>query len=794
MEEIRAERRRRVYKRVALVVASLASLGLIVWLVFSGVRRAELADVEATAAMHFRAGSYANLARGVALIDEAVAAGSDPTRLAPAKAVLLAQSYAEYGADSAAAEAAVAGLSSSFDKQLAQGLLAIGHNDVESARAHHAGLAQLEASDAFAGDRAKWLEAMIRVAERTPTDPEWTAPLLTDETPVALRRLALRLEVQNGRIEQALQGLGQARMANPNHIGLAADEVFYNAFKHEKYGGVGDVADALLANFDPGPRDRAHAQLARAVVHVHAGEMEPALLLLDEAWEHLGAWETEARQLALEMALSSGDAERTRRWLGEIGLPESEVAVYEAWVDLVAGDIMASLASLASLPQERPRVALLQGLALCEQARWDEARPWLERARELLPGRVDVDVALARVDAHGEGEATKMAVRKLEAVTEEEPFAPRAWTGLGEAYLANGSLRKAQRALEKATKRERSPAEAYLRLGELWDGWRKDDGEAAMKALAYFEQAVETNDQYPRYRERLATYLAELGLDRRAHEQMKMLVDRDGVHWPTLLTAVRLEVERSDRLKQPVPEAVSDWIEKAVSGGAPEPAAAVERARVALSKGKVFEAERILLGAVEAAPTELAPRRLLALAKQRQFERDEAIKVLRRGIQALDFDAPLALEWARIEARIGTKKAPVYRARAAYHAMFEVDTPPGELLRAAITVVDIHLKREEERGALTIARNLVERIPWHSGAWLLRAEAQLKAGNTGDASRSAKQATDLDDENAAAWQLRGHCLLRFGKKDEAREAYSKAVELAKGTPRESEYRDNLRGL
>ena len=53
---------------------------------------------------------------------------------------------------------------------------------------------------------------------------------------------------------------------------------------------------------------------------------------------------------------------------------------------------------------------------------------------------------------------------------------------------------------------------------------------------------------------------------------------------------------------------------------------------------------------------------------------------------------------------------------------------------------------------------------------------------------------DLDETNPLAHEVTGHCLLRFGHKDQAREAYKKAVELAEGTPKEAALRDNLRRL
>src|SRR5690606_32171485 len=119
----------------------------------------------------------------------------------------------------------------------------------------------------------------------------------------------------------------------------------------------------------------------------------------------------------------------------------------------------------------------------------------------------------------------RAALRKLEVLSQDEPFAPRIWTALGEAHLEliavapdNTDPRElarhramAQTALERAVKQERRPAEAMVRLAEIWTSRRREDPEAAQKSLELLEQAVKINDRLPRYKERLGLALDFLG-------------------------------------------------------------------------------------------------------------------------------------------------------------------------------------------------------------------------------------------------------------------------------------------
>jgi tetratricopeptide (TPR) repeat protein len=563
---------------------------------------------------------------------------------------------------------------------------------------------------------------------------------------------------------------------------------------HKELAGVASVADQLLASeTDLSPRDRAHTQLARAVAHVRNGEAKEGLALLDDAWSGLARWNLMARELAIQTALEAFEHEHIEDWVAQSDLPEPEADVYRAWATLVKGDVMAALEQLAKLPQEHPRVAHLQALALVEQQRFEEAKAWVERTQKLLPPRNDVEVAAARVEAHiGD---KKVAVRRLEALAEEEPYAPRAWTGLGEAHLQQEEVdeRKARRAFERAIERERKPAEATLQLGKLVDNNRKEDPDAETEALELFEKAADANPHLPRYREQLARYLMDLGYPQRALEILRELADEPGVGWPALLALVELEVGHGKT------EDVDALLEKAQKLGADPRAVERERARILLAsddKDKIAEAQTKLAALLNQKPDDVQSRVMLAMAHLRQFDRKGAESVVRRGFATTpgNDQGRLHLAWAQIEARTGKRATAAPRARAAWNRMLDEDRPPRELLEVADLATRLWIRHKRDRVAVTIGKQLTERVPFHSEAWTIRAEAELAAADAGDVLESAERAIELDKDNPRAHALVGHAQLRFGRKDKAKQAYERAIELVEGTPAEKEYRENLRRL
>jgi Flp pilus assembly protein TadD len=93
-----------------------------------------------------------------------------------------------------------------------------------------------------------------------------------------------------------------------------------------------------------------------------------------------------------------------------------------------------------------------------------------------------------------------------------------------------------------------------------------------------------------------------------------------------------------------------------------------------------------------------------------------------------------------------------------------------------------------------IGRDLTDLLPFHSDAWVLRADAEIRTNRGSDAKASAEKAVELDENNPRAHDILGQVWLRFGHKDRAKESFDKALQLGKGTPREKDYAKNLEGI
>ncbi len=805
IEDIHRAQRRRVITRAAQLV-TLAIVLLLAGIAFKifADRRAAKNDIEA-ARGHALTGTADDLRTAAALYDKSLARRPDDSTMRAERAMVRAHLWLEFGEDEAAAREAVENApESSTATVIARAAMAFGSGDPAGAAAEIAELGDV--GDGPVRAEAAWVSSLVAVAEAG-DDAERLGKALAkvDEEltalpgNAALRRIRARLLLQLGRPEDALAELDRARELARAHLGLAADEALFNALLRREWSGVASVADQLLEQGDALPvRDRYNTLLARGVVHVHLGETKEGLARLDEAWEGLPMWDRLAVRLAIETSLEAGDAVRARKWLGEADLPESETATYEAWAKLVDGDVMAALLALAELPQEEPRVGHLQALALVEQGRFAEASPWIDRTEELMPGRIDIEVARARVELRiATDEAKKaLALRKLQALAEEEPFAPRAWTGLGEAYLlqAEPDPRKARDALERAIEREPVPAEAMLLLADIWNRKRATDPQGQRKALELLEKAVEVNPKLPRYREQLAYFLADSAQTTRARTLLGELVDKEGIGWRTIAKYVQLSAEAGDRKVE-----YDELLAEAEKLGADPQVVARERARALLvndDKESVLKAQAQLAGLVARDPKDIESRVLLSNTYVRQFDRKEAELAVRRGFPHVPEKehGRLYLAWAEIESRMGKAGVAAPRARSAWLRMLDEDRPASELLVAADLATKLWVRQENERIATAIAEQLTTRLPYHAEAWTIRARTELATGEAATARTSADRAIELDPDNPRAHEIRGHCLLRFGQKDKARAAYERAVELAKGTRAEKEYRENLRRL
>ncbi len=815
--DIHAQQRRKMFRRVALGVLLFVVLLLIgIAVKLYADRRNRDACLE-EAGQGFALGTTAEL-QGVATKLEACNADhpNDPLLLG-AVALVRAQLLGEFGESEDEARGAVAALdnlpTSTHDGELARVMLELEDGNLDAARERLATIGQLDESGSIAPNHEVWVTGMLAIADPEADLSQAIATVeatLADGDSISIRRLLATLYMHADDAPAALAQLDDARSRAQTHLGLAADEALYNALLRQKLAGVADVAGQLLdGNFELAPRDRAHALLARGVVHVQSGEIEEGMNLVDQAWASLPGWDKLSRTLALEMAMEAGDGQRARTWIDEAGLRAPESDIYEAWAKLVEGDVMGALEDLAKLPQEHPRVALLQGLALVEQNRFGEAAAWLDRADKMIPGRTDVEVARARVEVQtGDPEAAR---RKLEALAEEEPFAPRAWTGLGEAHLAvanrdlqpgkapdGEALREARKAFKKAVERERQPAEAYLHLAELTDQKRREDPKLVAEVLDLLAQAVAANPKLPRYAEREALYLAQIGFRRPAIEKLEAVLERPGTgaDVPMALAELALvQIEFGER--DALPEAFDGWIEEAKKRGAAGRELELLEARAMLQRGKAAEVLTKLEPLLAAAETDVELRVYIVRAHLELRDRDTALVVVKRGLGVLaeEYKGRMYYEWANIMSRGGKRKAAANYANVGWKKLVtQPDITVTELLLLADEAIRLLNRDKQPKPAGNIGRELTERVPYHSDAWVIRADAEIRTNRGSDAKASAEKAVELDELNPRAHDVLGQVWLRFGHKEKAKESFEKALELGKGTPREKDYAKNLSDL
>ncbi len=800
--EVHAKRRRRKVMQYVAVGVVVVVVGVAVKLV--AVQRART-SVLRSAQTQAKSGSASDLRLAGDMLDAALVRDDADSASQEALALLRAHLWLEYGEGRQLAQEAVAAAPVGAPATaVAAAMLAFADGDLDRASTL---VAMLEPSgDGTLDAESTWVRGQLAIA-RSPDEPEpLTAALAEiDATLVdafsnpSLKRVRARLLLQLHRDAEAIDELAQTRELAPTHLGLAADEALFNAVLRREASGVASVADQLLELGEAlPPRDRHITLLARGVVHVYAGEIEQGLTLIEAGYDGLPRWDRLPLRLAVETALEAGATDLATRWLDGLAadeaLPAAEIAIDRAWVTFMSGEVMSALDVLATLPQAHPRVGYVQALALVEQRRYAEAQPWIDRARQLLPGRVELEVAAARVELR-QGDPG-VALRRLAGLAEEEPFAPRAWTGLGEAYLAQVEVdhRKAKVALERAVEREPVPAEAMLLLAELANRRRALDPQGMRAAEQWLERAVEANPHLPRYRERLAEFLVDNAHPDRAKPMLAVLAGTPGVTGETLLRYATISIVAGDTEVD-----VDGLLDRAAQLGID--ARTVDRQRahaqiVAGTRAGLLAAQQKLATMVAADPTDIPSRILYAETWARQHDRKEAELALRRGFPHVTEanKGRLYMAWADVDARLGKGKVAAGRARAAWQRLLDEDRPATELLAGAELAARLWLRMDNDRVALTVTEQLTGRLPLHGEAWTIRADAELNANEAAAARTSVDKALELEPDNPRAHELRGHCSLRFGQKEQARAAYERAIELTAGTRAQQHHRDNLRRL
>lgn len=810
-----AERRRRIFRGVLLGVGVICIVLIVVFTVQIKMSRRAVAIEVSGAGELLASGTLSAFSEA----EQALQRSLDAHESADARAGLAfvrSHRAMEFGVDVEGAREALAEVADvdhrDVDAVVARGFLSLHDGEIDVARGALT-TARERSEPTLAVGATAYLAAVLAVAsgEDVPgalaglngvlaTDPEW----------VAYRRLQVALLLEDGQPRRALEELTRLRTQARGHFGLAADEAIYNARLRQRLPGVASLADQLISTTvagdeGPAPFDRARAKVARAAVHIYGGERREGVALLEEAWPNLPKWDRPTHIFAVELAMEAGRSEVGRAFLDELALSSNESGIIDAWAKLVDGDAFGSLALLAGLPQQHPRVAYLQGLALVEQGRFVEAKPWLERADTLAPGSVEIEVGLARtLVATGDPEA---GLRKLKGLAAEEPFAPRVWTGLGEAHLAlvpkphrmNQASREdlseatlpsraerdatgehldaAEEALTTALERERVPAAALSLLADAKRArWPESPG-ALGESLELRRRAVEENESDMALQEQLGLALADFGLADEARGVLRGLVDQDGVTAAAPLMLVRLELERADRLDLDVPSAVDGWLDQAEAAGADGIELDKARALVKIVRGgrRNLEQAHLELGSIlEADPHDVEARLLYARALHRQSRFKLSVTALRRAFN-IDPEGPngrLYLEWARYESQAGGRRKAAVRARIGWIRLIEEQRPAADLVEAGTLTAGLFMRDKKILPALTVSRELVDLVPDHPLAHATRARVLLRNNQTKEAGLHAKKAVELGPNDAEAHLVMGHVHGRLGQGDQAREHYT----------------------
>lgn len=806
VNEIRSEQRQQQRRRVVRVIVALVAL---VTLLVAGkilFDRHRLSSNLDTCRRHLAGGSQEDLDRAEAALRANLAMDAGHGRSLVALSLVQANRALVFGTDPAVAKTALEELdSSSSDARLAQIMLALVEGRREEARTL---LAELDDSDALLPHAGAWLRA--RLALHTPADPGVMGTELQALTAVVeggaanpeYARTAAGLAFRTGDVDGAAKRIVSAREQHPANLGLAVDELLFDAELHRRPAELEGLAEALLDRTDLAPPDRARVGLARTLIACHEARKKECTQGLKDAWSALPRWDHDARDRTLATAIFVGQAKRIRSWLEDGSMGDTMTGIYDAGASFAEGAMAQTLEALQSLPQEHPRVAELHALALIELERADEAGPWLDRADALLPERPALAVARARLAKDGAG------LESLLELAQTHTGAFRVHTATGQAHLAglvpdadksakNEIRAKAADAFQTALKSEPWPAEAALQLSilEMIKAWKKPA--KAADALELLERAVKFAPDASKYTSELGIYLADLGFDRRAEPLLRKITEAPDPPARGLLRLVRLLSDRGPLNDEDL-AASAKWLAAASKAGATPNEIQRHQARIEIAQRQdalLDAAYRRLSALLEADRKDLETRILLSEVLLRR-DLDEAKSVLRVGLRLTprSREARIHYRLARVEKRKRKARNAAGMSFRAFRAMIKERRPPFEVFEVANFTRDLWLEIGQIKGARTIGRDLSEYAPYHPASWVLRGRIQLAADYPDWALESAQKALELNDEYAPAQALLGECLAQRGKTAAAREAYEKAVKFGDGMSLQRVWRSRLKRL
>jgi len=618
----------------------------------------------------------------------------------------------------------------------------------------------------------------------------------------AHRRLAALL-LRDGDDTQALAVLEEARVKDPADLGISADEALINALFARRTGGVREVVDSLLNQEALTPRDRGRAHLSLALVTLRKGKSEDVGADLDEAWKHAPAWDLDTRALIIESALVSGDVDRGKKWLGEVDPDEATQGVHDAWIKFLGGDVIGTLEASAKLPQDHPRVAYVQALALAEQGRFKEVLPWVGRAEGVYGQRLELRVARARAQAHtADAKAAVDALREIASAN----HTARGLTALGEAQLLaagdDGDTADAEKTLRDALKTEQRAAKAAFLLGTAVQKKAVKQPKKVPEATSLLRQATELDDSTLAYRAALGEQLAGYGSLKESDKILRALADDDKAPASALLALAGVAIDRAELGHAKVDKKeVTGWLDIAAKrGGGPVAVdVAIERNRLLLAGGDAADlplAVASLASLVKGYPKAGRAHVLYgeALRRQKNFVGARAVLRESMGLNTARDDAHLLLVRAAVERSDGSDRLAMSLGAKGWQKAANLDLPPNERFALARKALVYWEAVDNTQAPRSVGKNLTKKVPWRAESWAVRALTELADDKNEAGCKNAQKALKMDPDLADAHEAAAECWISKHRYEPARAELEKAIKKALTGQQVRRYRRRLRVL
>lgn len=555
---------------------------------------------------------------------------------------------------------------------------------------------------------------------------------------VPQRRLLAQLHARQADFDAALATVEGGREYADGHQGLLADELLFRALAGRT--GVVEAADLLTGNAAAPAQDRARARLAAGIADLRDGRHRRGAKKIDDALGLAPVWDRSARLYALEALLGANETSRARTLIDRAGFDGLAKQLLGAWIDYLHGQARVALSTLATLPQQLPRVAHLQALALVDEGRIAEAGRWVEFARKSLSHREDLRVAQERV-AVASGDAS--ALLRLEQLAKRQPHAHRVWTALGEAYAGLDEPTLAQRralrkAVERATVQEPFAGHAAFLLAQLDVEVAHKDPKRIEAALTSLAAAVKLAPSVPRVRFAQASFLAHIGRNADAVATLQPAITHTADGGAPLLLLARTSLIHARQHGSPVSADLPAWLEEVGRRDGDSVQLQVAWADYELWLGTpegLARSRRRVEVVLEQDAQHVQARVIHARGLLRQGDPAAAILTLRRGIRSTmrTVDGPLYIAWSEVALAQGKRRRGASLAYKGWSKMVALPESPAVLMATAPVVAGHWLTLGQARVAASVARGLVKRAPFSSAAWTLRGDCLAAAGKQGAA-------------------------------------------------------------